>query len=71
MTQLSPPRVAPLYAAGFVTAFGAHGVATVLGAQSLPQGVSILSLGFLLAIDDIAEVILEPVFGTLSDRIGV
>lgn len=71
MTHLSPPRIAPLYAAGFVTAFGAHGVATALGAQSLPQGVSVLTLGFLLAIYDISEVILKPVFGTLSDRIGV
>lgn len=71
MTNVSTARVGPLYAAGFVTAFGAHGVATVLGAQSLPDGVSVLSLGFLLAIYDIAEVILKPVFGTLSDRIGV
>ena len=71
MTGGSGVRVGPLYAAGFVTAFGAHGVATVLGAQSLPDGVSVLSLGFLLAIYDIAEVILKPVFGTLSDRIGV
>ena len=30
-----------------------------------------LSLGFLLAIYDISEVILKPVFGTLSNRIGV
>ena len=58
-------------AAGFVTAFGAHSVASGLGAESQSLGFSLLSFGLLLAVYDIAEVILKPVFGTLSDRIGL
>ncbi|MEU2420732.1 MFS transporter [Streptomyces sp. NPDC007851] len=57
----------PLYAAGFTTAFGAHGIAASLGAGA---GVSLLVLGGLLALYDGAEVVLKPVFGTLADRIG-
>jgi MFS family permease len=60
----------PLYAAGFTTAFGAHAVAAGLGAESADIGLSLLALGFLLALYDIAEVFLKPVFGALSDRIG-
>ncbi|QVJ02516.1 MFS transporter [Nocardiopsis eucommiae] len=72
MTQ-SPPvwSVAPLYLAGFTTAFGAHGVAGVLGTQSDSLGLSLLGLGLMLALYDVAEVVLKPVFGALSDRIGV
>lgn len=62
--------LAPLYLAGFVTAFGAHGVAAALGAQSADIGLSILGFGLLLALYDLAEVVLKPVFGTLADRIG-
>ena len=59
----------PLYAAGFTTAFGAHGIAANLGAAG--QGVSsLLTLGVLLALYDGAEVLLKPVFGSLADRIG-
>jgi hypothetical protein len=65
------PRTAPLNAAGFVTAFGAHSVAAGLGVEHQDIGVTLVSLGILLAVYDIAEVILKPVFGTLSDRIGV
>ncbi|MBT2534286.1 MFS transporter [Arthrobacter sp. ISL-48] len=61
---------APLYAAGFVTAFGAHSIATGLGAQSGNIGLTILNLGILLAVYDVSEVFLKPVFGGLSDRIG-
>lgn len=61
---------APLYAAGFVTAFGAHSVAAGMGAQSGNIGLTLLSLGVLLAAYDISEVFLKPVFGALSDRIG-
>lgn len=61
---------APLYAAGFVTAFGAHSIAAGLGAQSGNIGLSLLNLGILLALYDVAEVFLKPVFGALSDRIG-
>ncbi|WP_409465275.1 MFS transporter [Amycolatopsis sp. GA6-003] len=58
----------PLYAAGFVTAFGAHSIAASLGAYT--HGDSLLTLGLLLAVYDGAEVVLKPVFGSLADRIG-
>ncbi|MDQ0663295.1 MFS family permease [Arthrobacter ulcerisalmonis] len=61
---------APLYAAGFVTAFGAHSIAAGLGSQSGNIGLTLLNLGILLALYDVAEVFLKPVFGALSDRIG-
>src|SRR6478672_8712210 len=64
------PPSAPLYAAGFVTAFGAHSVAAGMGAQSGNIGLTLLTLGVLLAAYDISEVFLKPVFGALSDRIG-
>ncbi|MFJ8023618.1 MFS transporter [Streptomyces sp. NPDC096311] len=57
----------PLYAAGFTTAFGAHGIAASLGGDAV---ISLLVLGGLLALYDGAEVLLKPVFGTLADRIG-
>lgn len=60
----------PLYAAGFTTAFGAHAVAAGMGAESADIGLSLLALGILLALYDVAEVFLKPVFGALSDRIG-
>lgn len=62
--------LAPLYAAGFVTAFGAHSIAAGMGAQSGNIGLTLLNLGVLLAVYDISEVFLKPVFGALSDRIG-
>lgn len=67
----APPRwqVWPLYAAGFTTAFGAHGIAANLGGYTHGRS-SLLTLGALLALYDGAEVILKPVFGTLADRIG-
>jgi MFS family permease len=60
----------PLYAAGFVTAFGAHSIAASLGGYTHGQHASLLTLGLLLAIYDGAEVALKPVFGSLADRIG-
>ena len=60
----------PLYAAGFTTAFGAHGVAANLGSASGDAVTSLLALGGLLALYDGAEVLLKPVFGSLADRIG-
>ncbi|MFF0855180.1 MFS transporter [Streptomyces sp. NPDC003280] len=60
----------PLYAAGFTTAFGAHGVAASLGSDTAGAVTSLLVLGGLLALYDGAEVVLKPVFGTLADRIG-
>ncbi|MDT0168039.1 MFS transporter [Pseudarthrobacter sp. BRE9] len=68
--QATRSSSAPLYAAGFVTAFGAHSIAAGLGAQSGNIGLTLLNLGILLALYDVAEVFLKPVFGALSDRIG-
>ncbi|MFB6838552.1 MFS transporter [Streptomyces sp. NPDC056361] len=70
-TEVPPARrMWPLYAAGFTTAFGAHGIAANLGGFSDDAVTSLLVLGGLLALYDGAEVILKPVFGTLADRIG-
>jgi DHA1 family tetracycline resistance protein-like MFS transporter len=63
-------RVAPLYAAGFVTAFGAHSIAASLGGYTQSEQASLLTLGILLAVYDGAEILLKPVFGSLADRIG-
>jgi MFS family permease len=60
----------PLYAAGFVTAFGAHSIAASLGGYTHGQHASLLALGVLLAVYDGAEVALKPVFGSLADRVG-
>lgn len=65
------PRLAPLYLAGFTTAFGAHGIAAALGAESEDIGWTLLAFGFTLALYDLAEVLLKPLFGALSDRVGV
>ncbi|WP_116199834.1 MFS transporter [Amycolatopsis circi] len=65
---MSSAELRPLYAAGFVTAFGAHSIAASLGAYT--HGDSLLTLGLLLAVYDGAEVVLKPVFGSLADRIG-
>lgn len=60
----------PVYAAGFVTAFGAHSIAAGLGGYAESQHASLLALGLLLAVYDGAEVVLKPVFGALADRVG-
>ncbi|MFC8519181.1 MFS transporter [Streptomyces sp. NPDC057257] len=60
----------PLYAAGFTTAFGAHGIAANLGGAGKDAVTSLLVLGGLLALYDGAEVLLKPLFGTLADRVG-
>ena len=71
MAALSPSaQRAPLLAAGFTTAFGAHAVAGTLGTTTSGTAASLLTLGALLAIYDGAEVVLKPVFGTLADRVG-
>ncbi|MEU6587001.1 MFS transporter [Nocardia sp. NPDC046763] len=69
-TDTGPARLLPLYAAGFVTAFGAHSIAASLAGYTREQHASLLTLGLLLAVYDGAEVLLKPVFGTLSDRVG-
>ena len=63
-------QLAPVYAAGFVTAFGAHAVAANLGRYALGGHDSLWELGLLLGIYDAAEVVLKPVFGALADRKG-
>jgi DHA1 family tetracycline resistance protein-like MFS transporter len=63
-------RLLPLYAAGFVTAFGAHGIAASLGGYTRSEHASLLALGILLAVYDGAEIVLKPVFGSLADRVG-
>ncbi|MFE2510068.1 MFS transporter [Streptomyces naganishii] len=60
----------PLYAAGFTTAFGVHGIAASLGGHAEGAVTSLLVLGGLLTLYDGAEVLLKPVFGTLADRVG-
>ncbi|GAA2883183.1 MFS transporter [Microbacterium esteraromaticum] len=65
------PRLAPLYLAGFTTAFGAHGIAAALGAETDDIGWTLLAFGLTLALYDLAEVLLKPLFGALSDRVGV
>ncbi|WP_291419418.1 hypothetical protein [Actinophytocola sp.] len=60
----------PRCAAGFTTAFGAHGVAASLGGHSDDAVTSLPVLGGLLALYDGAEVLLNPVFGAIADRVG-
>ena len=62
--------LAPLYAAGFVTAFGAHAVAANLGGYATAHRTSLWELGLLLGVYDAAEVVLKPVFGAVVDRRG-
>jgi MFS family permease len=63
--------LAPLYAAGFVTAFGSHAVAATAGAETTAStGAVLLRLGLLVAVYDLAEVFLKPVFGALADHVG-
>ncbi|WP_240808885.1 MFS transporter [Microbispora catharanthi] len=71
IAQAAPRRLMwPLYAAGFTTAFGAHGIAANLGGFSEDAVTSLMVLGGLLALYDGAEVLLKPLFGTLADRVG-
>jgi len=62
--------IRPLFAAGFVTAFGAHSIAANLGLSAPDLPARLFALGVLLALYDGAEVLLKPVFGSLADRIG-
>ncbi|MCD2186484.1 MFS transporter [Actinomycetospora soli] len=62
--------ILPLYAAGFVTAFGSHGIAANLGFTG-DLGEQLVTLGILLALYDGAEIVLKPVFGALADRVGL
>ncbi|RMB57045.1 MFS transporter [Tessaracoccus antarcticus] len=62
--------LAPLYCAGFTTAFGAHSIAAGIGAESSDLGIALLTFGALLAVYDVAEIVLKPLFGSFSDRVG-
>ena len=77
MTAAPGPAIAegrvsplPVYAAGFVTAFGAHAVAANLAAYAVSRHSSLWELGLLLGVYDAAEVLLKPVFGSVVDRHG-
>lgn len=48
--QRTAPTLVPLYLASLTTAFGSHGVATALGAESTDIGLSLLGLGVILAL---------------------
>jgi hypothetical protein len=63
-------QIAPIYGAGFVTAFGAHAVAANLGGYALGHHDSLWELGLLLGIYDGTEVLLKPFFGAVVDRQG-
>ncbi|GAA5142069.1 MFS transporter [Pseudonocardia adelaidensis] len=69
-TTAAGSRLLPLYAAGFVTAFGAHSIAASLGGYTQAEHASLLTLGVLLAVYDAAELVLKPLFGALADRVG-
>ncbi|WP_054055711.1 MFS transporter [Alloactinosynnema sp. L-07] len=69
-TKAARSALFPLYAAGFVTAFGAHSIAAGLGGYLESGHASLITLGLLLAVYDGAEVVLKPVFGSLADRVG-
>ena len=69
-TQAAGTSSAPLYAAGFVTAFGAHSIAAGLGAQSGNIGLTLVNMGIILGLSVICEFLLVRVVGGLSDRLG-
>ena len=72
-TNSIPPsraRLLPLYAAGFVAAFGSFGTAASLAGYLQFQHANLLALGVLLATYSVAEILFKPVFGALADRIG-
>ena len=50
-----PSQYWPLYAAGFVTAFGAHSIAANLGAYGREHHATLLTVGLLLAIYEMAR----------------
>ena len=61
----------PLYAAGFVTAFGAHSIAASLGGYTHAQHASLLSLwDCCWPFTTAPKSLLKPVFGSLADRVG-
>uniref|UniRef100_UPI000ADD35C6 MFS transporter n=1 Tax=Mycolicibacterium llatzerense TaxID=280871 RepID=UPI000ADD35C6 len=66
----SRARLLPLYAAGFVAAFGSFGTAASLAGYLQFQHANLLTLGVLLATYSVAEILFKPVFGALADRIG-
>lgn len=68
--EASKGHLGTLYAAGFITAFGAHSVAANLAPFAQGRDASLIELGILLALYDGAEIVLKPVFGMVADRVG-
>ena len=64
---MSRNAVRVLYAAGFVTAFGAHAVAANLAGYAGGRHASLLELGGLLAIYDGVTTIEEVVRETITE----
>ncbi len=56
---------------GFVTAFGAHVVATNLPAYATTVGVGAFMIGLLIGVYDFAELFAKPVAGVIADRRGM
>ena len=62
--------LAPLYAAGFVGAFGATGIATMLAGHTVAGQVNLFTLGLLLAAYPAAVLLLKSVFAAWANRVG-
>jgi len=56
---------------GFVTSFGAHIVAVNLPTYAKQVGVGVATIGVLIAVYDLAEIIAKPLFGNLADHVGM
>ena len=69
--KLSVLVAAALGFVGFVTSFGAHIVAVNLPSYAKEVGVGLAMIGVLIAAYDFAEIVAKPVFGALSDRVGM
>lgn len=55
----------------FVTLFGAHVVATNLPAYARVAGVGAFTIGLLITIYHLAELVAKPAVGVLADRRGM
>ena len=56
---------------GFVTSFGAHIVAVNLPVYARQVGVGVGTIGLLIAVYDLAEIVAKPTFGAIADRAGM
>jgi DHA1 family tetracycline resistance protein-like MFS transporter len=59
-----------LSATGFVTSFGSYIVAANLPAYSRETGAGLIAIGILIALYDVAEIMIKPLGGLLSRRWG-